>query len=151
MEQTRGLDFGAGFYLTTSETQAVRFSEIVTSRRKSGIATVNVYEFDMESAESTLSFHRFKSADKEWLRFVTANRLNTYKGDAFDMIIGAVANDIVMPTVQGFYSGFISEEVAINTLMTSKLVDQVCLKSDKALSMLCFISSYTIKRGSENG
>ena len=26
IEQTRGLDFGAGFYLTTNETQAVRFS-----------------------------------------------------------------------------------------------------------------------------
>ncbi len=34
--QVRGLDFGAGFYLTTSEPQAARFSEIVVRRRKTG-------------------------------------------------------------------------------------------------------------------
>jgi len=43
IEQTRGLDFGAGFYLTTDQAQAVRFSGIVVKRRKSGVATVNVY------------------------------------------------------------------------------------------------------------
>ena len=47
IEQTRGLDFGAGFYLTTNESQAERFSEIVVRRRKNGIATLSVYEFDM--------------------------------------------------------------------------------------------------------
>lgn len=51
--QTRGLDFGAGFYLTTNEAQAVRFSEIVVNRRKSGVATVSVYDFNMEVAYST--------------------------------------------------------------------------------------------------
>jgi len=45
LPQIRGLDFGAGFHLTTSEGQAMRFSEIVTARRKSGTATVSVYEF----------------------------------------------------------------------------------------------------------
>ena len=35
--RTFGLDFAAGFYLTTSEEQARRFSGIVAKRRKSGI------------------------------------------------------------------------------------------------------------------
>ena len=38
VEQRRGLDFGTGFYLTTNESQAARFSEIVVKRRKSGVA-----------------------------------------------------------------------------------------------------------------
>ena len=50
-----GLDFGAGFYLTTNEEQAVRFSDIVFRRRGNGTPIVSIYEFDMESAEKTLS------------------------------------------------------------------------------------------------
>lgn len=145
--QTRGLDFGAGFYLTTNERQAIRFSEIVINRRKTGIATVSVYEFDMEAAESTLAVRKFASADAEWLRFVTDNRLKTYKGESYDIVIGAVANDAVMPTIQAFLGGFLNEEVTIITLKTSKLVDQVCIKSERALSMLRFIKSFEIKGG----
>ena len=151
MEQARGLDFGAGFYLTTSETQARRFSEIVVNRRKNGTATVSVYEFDMEEAESVLSVRRFKSADSEWLRFVAENRLKTYEGEFFDIVIGAVANDTVMPAIQAFLGGFISEEATLVTLKTSKLVDQVCMKSEKALSLLNFVKSFEVKEGAANG
>ncbi len=151
IEQTRGLDFGAGFYLTTSQAQAARFSEIIVNRRKSGLATVSVYDFDMESAEKTSAVRRFESADAEWLRFVTDNRLKSYQGDIYDIVIGAVANDMVMPTIQAFLGGFINEEAALITLKTSKLVDQVCLKSEKALSMLHFVRAYEIKGGGVNG
>ena len=151
MEQARGLDFGAGFYLTTNETQARRFSEIVVNRRKNGTATVSVYEFDMEEAESVLSVRRFKSADSDWLRFVTENRLKTYEGELFDIVIGAVANDTVMPAIQAFLGGFISEEATLVTLKTSKLVDQVCMKSEKALSLLNFVKSFEVKEGAANG
>ena len=142
LEQTRGLDFGAGFYLTTNETQAARFSEIVTRRRNSGVATVSVYQFDMEAAERELSIRRFDSANADWLCFVTDNRLKTYQGDIYDIVIGAVANDLVMPTIQAFLGGFINEEAALITLKASRLADQVCLKSEKALSLLHFVKSY---------
>lgn len=46
IEQNRFLDFGYGFYTTTNKTQAVGFAEKVTRRRKNGICTVSVYEFD---------------------------------------------------------------------------------------------------------
>ena len=149
--QTRGLDFGAGFYLTTNEAQAARFSEIVVNRRKSGGATVSVYEFDMGTADCTLAVRRFECADGEWLRFVTDNRLMTYEGAVYDVVIGAVANDTVMPTIQAYLGGFINEEAALITLKTSKLVDQVCLKSERALSLLRFVKSFKTKGGSTNG
>ena len=142
IEQTRGLDFGAGFYLTTDEKQAMRFSKIIVNRRKSGLPTVSVYDFEMEAAEISLSVCRFKSADAEWLRFVTDNRLRTYRGNTYDVVIGAVANDTLMPTIQAFLGGFLNEEAAIITLKASKLIDQICLKSDKALSLLRFVKSY---------
>jgi len=147
LEQQRGLDFGMGFYLTTNEIQAMRFSEIVVNRRKSGSPTVSVYQFDMETAEETLVIRKFEGANAQWLRFITDNRLKTYKGDIDDIVIGAVANDKVMPTIQAFLSGFINHEAALITLKTSKLADQVCLKSEKALSLLRFVRSFKTTEG----
>jgi len=151
IEQTRGLDFGAGFYLTTSAAQAERFSEIVVNRRKSGVATVSVYDFDMTAADRTLAVRRFAGAGVEWLRFVIDNRRKTYHGENYDIVIGAVANDTVMPTIQAFLGGFINEEATLLTLKTSKLVDQICLKSERALSLLRFVKSYETKGGQANG
>ncbi|MCL2019383.1 MAG: DUF3990 domain-containing protein [Oscillospiraceae bacterium] len=150
IEQKRGLDFGAGFYLTSREEQAARFSEIVVDRRKSGVETVSVYEFDMETAEKTLNILKFSSADKKWLRFVAENRFKTYTDASYDVVVGAVANDSVMPTIQAFLGGFVNEEATIITLKTSKLFDQWCLKSEKALSLLRFVKSYEIG-GDSNG
>ena len=151
VEQTRGLDFGPGFYLTTNESQAARFSQIVYNRRRSGIASVSVYEFDIETAEKTLVICRFANADVQWLRFVLDNRLKTYNGDTYDIVIGAVANDTVMPTLQAYMNGFLNEEATLITLRTSNLVDQVCLKSEEALSLLRFIVSYDTIEGDGHG
>ena len=147
IEQERGLDFGTGFYLTTNEVQAVRFSEVVVNRRKSGFPTVSIYEFDMETAEKTLTVRTFESANAQWLRFITDNRLKTYKGDTYDIVVGAVANDKVMPTIQAFLSGFINHEAALITLKTSRLADQVCLKSEKALALLRFVRCFKAREG----
>jgi hypothetical protein len=143
--QIRGLDFGAGFYLTTSSSQAERFAEIVVDRREEGVASVSVYEFDMDTAEQDLAIRRFKSADAEWLRFVTNNRLLKYQRDNYDVVIGAVANDKVMPTIQALLGGFLNEEAALGTLKTARLVDQICLKSEKAISLLRFVNAYEVR------
>ena len=151
VEQTRGLDFGAGFYLTSSNSQAARFAAIVAKRQRNGNPVVNSYEFDFDTAGKELSILTFDKPDAEWLRFVTDNRLNVYKGDKYDIVIGAVANDAVMPVLQAFWGGFLNEEAAIVALKTSKLVDQVCLKSEKALSFLGFIKSYTVNEDQPDG
>jgi len=148
LPQTCGLDFGPGFYLTTSEEQAKRFSEIVFNRKKNGLAIVNVFNFDIEEAvEKKLATLKFDNADIEWLRFVTENRLKTYKGTEYDIVKGPVANDTVMPTIQLFLNGFLSEEAAIITLKASKLADQICIKTEKALSLLDFVKSYETGKG----
>jgi hypothetical protein len=138
INQTRGLDFGAGFHLTTSEDQARRFSEIVVTRRKTGSPCVSVYDFDIGSAERNLRIRRFNDAGAEWLRFVADNRLKKYSGEEYDAVIGAVADDAVMPTIQAFLGGFIGEEAALVALKSGKLVDQVCLKTENALALLKF-------------
>jgi hypothetical protein len=144
IEQTRGLDFGSGFYLTTNKAQAERFSEIVFKRKASGSAAINVYEFDMDIAVNTLDIYKFDHADNVWLKFVAENRLRTYNGKIYDLIIGAVANDTVMPTIQLYLNGFINEEAALITLKSSNLADQICLKTEKAISLLKYIEVYYI-------
>lgn len=140
--QSRGLDFGAGFYLTSSEEQAVRFSEIVYNRRKAGLPIVNIYNFDMDVADKTLSILKFDIPDADWLNYVVKNRLKTYQVERHDIIMGAVANDDVMPTIQAYVGGFLNEEAALVTLKTKKLVDQICVKTEKAMSLLNFVRAY---------
>lgn len=71
----RRLDFGTGFYLTTSSEQAQNWSELTVKRKGTGTPTVSIYEFDNQDL-SGLKCLKFSRADKEWLRFVTANRKN---------------------------------------------------------------------------
>ncbi|MDR0881131.1 MAG: DUF3990 domain-containing protein [Candidatus Adiutrix sp.] len=138
IDQTRGLDFGVGFYLTTSEKQAKRFAEIIVNRRKKGLATVSIYEFDMAQAERSLNICRFTETNGEWLEFVKNNRLKQYCGVKYDIVIGAVANDDVLPTIILYINGQLDADLTIGALKTRKLVDQVCLKSEKAISLLKF-------------
>jgi hypothetical protein len=112
----------------------------------------------MEIAEKTMAIRRFASADAQWLGFVRENHLKTYTGDICDLVISAVANDTVMPTIQALLNGFLSEEAALITLKTKKLADQVCLKTEKAISRLSFVRAYNsqgrsfrTKGGTNNG
>ena len=66
----RALDFGAGFYTTSSEDQAIRWAKLQALRRGKGVPTVSVYEFD-DTKTAALSVLRFPSADGDWLRYVT--------------------------------------------------------------------------------
>ena len=140
--QSRGLDFGPGFYTTTSEAQAAQFARIVANRRKSGVPSVSVYECDMRAAEAALAVKKFQHADSEWLKCVVENRLDPGLTTCHDIVMGAVANDTVMPTLQAYMGGFIDEEAALLMLKAKKWVDQVCLKTEAALLLLKFIRAY---------
>lgn len=48
LKSDRKLDFGTGFYLTSSYEQAERWARLTTKRRAEGKQTVTVYEFMMK-------------------------------------------------------------------------------------------------------
>ena len=73
LQTDRRLDFGTGFYLTSSFEQASRWAQLTTQRRGCGKETVSVFLFD-ESIAGALSILRFEKAEREWLEYVTANR-----------------------------------------------------------------------------
>ena len=75
IESDRRLDFGQGFYLTSSYEQAKRWAELTVKRRGTGKEVVSVFEFD-DSSVSDLKILHFTQAQKEWLEYVTMNRKN---------------------------------------------------------------------------
>jgi hypothetical protein len=142
----RALDFGAGFYVTFNQKQAIEFAHkvVIRSQRllsKPGIATVSEYDFDMDTAEKTLKILRFEAADKEWLSFVVDNRRGKNPYNDYDVIIGAVADDNVYAVIGYYEEGAYTEEMAINALKIKKLFMQMVLKTEKALNLLSFVKS----------
>jgi hypothetical protein len=138
----RTLDFGVGFYTTENRSQAAEFADIVMKRRRVETQVVSVYEFDMEQAKKSLETLQFHEPDEDWFKFVCQNRRDAYIGKAYDIVIGAVANDKVYATIGLFESGILSKEQAIESFKVNPLFDQVVLKTEAAIEMLFFKDAF---------
>jgi len=136
--QNRALDFGAGFYTTENKEQAISFADKVFRRRKEGSPTANIYEFNETAAYTVCSLLKFELANEAWLDFVSANRSCGYKGETYELIYGAVANDDVFVIFQLYASGNLTKEETINRLKIKKLYNQMVFSSERALSYLKF-------------
>lgn len=64
------LDFGVGFYTTTSYEQALRWAKIKMRREQVPVGYVSIHDFDLETASGKLDIEKFDAADMAWLRFV---------------------------------------------------------------------------------
>ena len=137
MPMRRMLDFGAAFYLTSDLEQARKWATHTATMRGEGGATVSVYEFD-SAVQPALNILRFEAPDRDWLRFVSANRTGKPVDDRYDIIIGPVANDQAIRTVNDYLNGYFPEDIAIRLLLPQKLKDQYAFKTEAALSRLRF-------------
>lgn len=140
---TRTLDYGAGFYTTTSYDQAYKLVE-----RKLGneerIGYVNEYEWD-EDSKSNLNYLHYDEPNEEWVDFVHNNRtIAGFKHD-FDIVYGPVANDRVYAAFALYEQGFIDKQTLINELKAYKLVDQLLFHTENALKTLKYIGSKEVK------
>ena len=143
LESDRKLDFGTGFYLTSSYEQAEKWAILTAKRRGEGFPIISVFEYE-DNKTSELNIFKFENADIEWLRFVSANRNNQSIRNDYDIIIGPVANDKTMPVISLFFTGLYSEEETIKRLLPQKLQDQFVFKTEKALNQLNYVE--TIKK-----
>lgn len=136
---TRLLDFGYGFYLTSDFKQAKKWAKLTQKRRQQGIATVSMYEISKEQLKN-LKVLYFESANKEWLKFVTQNRSNNIiNNENWDIIIGPVANDNTMPVINLYLNGIYDENEALKRLLPQNLKDQYTFKTEKSLKYLKFL------------
>ena len=139
LESDRRLDFGKGFYLTSSYEQAKRWAELTVKRRGSGKESVSVFEFDKSSA-SDLNILHFTQAQKEWLEYVAMNRKNqTIPDDNYDIVIRPLTNDRTMPVISLYFAEIYNIEETIKRLMPQKLCDQYTFRTEKAIKKLNFL------------
>ena len=144
------LDFGLGFYTTVNEEQAIDFSRKVAARKEVKTQIVSIYDFDDESAMTSLDILRFQAPDRLWLDFVHQNRHGIYTGKTFDLVIGPVANDDVYATLLVYEQGILNTEQTIEALKIKQLYSQYVFKTDKAISFLKYKQFLNIEVNGES-
>ena len=133
LEANRPLDFGTGFYTTTSLQQARRWVKLRMEQQNASVGYINIYEY---TAKKGLHTRRFRSANEAWVDFVHANRtVQDYNHD-FDIVTGPVANDNVYLSFNLYESGIITKRELIRRLKTYKLVDQLLFHTERSLETL---------------
>ena len=135
LKTQRDLDFGKGFYTTSDLEQAEKWARRTAARLEQQQSFVSVYKIDEEKLFS-LRILRFAEPDKDWLRFVVANRKGITSADQWDMICGPVANDQTMPVIDLFLDGMYDEDETIKRLLPQKLKDQYTFKTLEAIRLL---------------
>jgi len=142
-EPNRTLDYGAGFYATTSFEQA---EEWVRRRMREALANkgyVNEYALNTKLLDH-LNCLFFESPTEEWLDFVMKNRTERGFTHDYDVVYGPVANDKVYAAFALYEGGLLSKQNLIAELKTYKLVDQYLFHTPKALETISFIKATEI-------
>ncbi|HIG0361578.1 TPA: DUF3990 domain-containing protein [Clostridium sporogenes] len=141
IKANRTLDFGYGFYTTTSKEQAVKWAKIKSKRENMENGIVTIYEIDDNIfEEDILNTKVFNGASKNWLEFVLDNRMKKGYTHNYDVVKGSVADDRVYACLNAFENKFMDFDTAIKELRTYKLNDQISFHTGKALTYLNFIS-----------
>jgi hypothetical protein len=156
-----GLDFGKGFYVTSSFDQALSYIPSVVKKNirrgklpkdfDTNDGCVSVYKFHINPA---LQIHCFQTADIHWLHFVASNRNSLLFPDyreklsCFDIVGGKIADDRTATILNAYISGDYGEpgtsradSFAIEGLLPERLRDQFCFRTELALSSLAFLRS----------
>lgn len=142
LEPIRTLDYGSGFYTTTSKEQAREW--IVKKARNNNLPKyVNTYEID----ETMLQGFRvlwFNEPSDEWIDFVMRNRQDEMFTHDYDIVYGPVANDRVYVQFALYEQHFISKETLLTELKVYKLVDQMLFHTDRSMKLLHFLNAEEI-------
>lgn len=143
-EPNRTLDFGKGFYLTSSKQQA---EDWVRRRIEVGsylLGYVNEYQAEIDKIDCNLRIKTFDGPSEDWLDFVMSNRRVPGFEHDYDIVIGPVANDRVYTVFALYEGGTISKDILIRELKTYRLVDQYLFHTEQALEYLVFINAFKV-------
>ena len=154
----RSLDFGKGFYLTSSYEQAVSYIPSAVKKNIRGHKLPK--DFKIEDGRLSIfryhlnpkvAVHCFETADLDWLHFIAANRDDTLFQDflnqfrAYDVIGGKVADDSTAATLNSYITGEYgipgserADGFAIEQLLPDRLTDQFCFRTEASLKSLEF-------------
>lgn len=124
LHSREGLDFGKGFYLTSFHEQAVSYA--LRFQRRNQEAWLNIYELNFEPSEWNIRV--FESYDQEWLEYISKCRACQDESD-YDIVIGGVANDKVIRTLDRYFENEITADQALGILKYEKPNIQYCIRS----------------------
>lgn len=149
-EVTKGrtkVDFGQGFYLTSIQSQAEKWSRVIAFRKGPAFKpVVNVFELsDDLFTDANFSIKSFEEYNVEWLEYVVDCRKGGKLQLEYDVVEGGVANDNVIDTVEDFENGRITAEQALGQLIFKKVNHQICIRNQQIIDKyLKFVSSYNL-------
>lgn len=129
-------DFGKGFYTTILQSQSKEWAYRLSLREKK--EKYYVYEY-LFSENEVLKVKRFDSLSKEWLEFIKENRSKGGLQHDYDVVIGPVADDKTMETVQLYIANILTAEEAMERLKYSKANNQISFHTKKSLGYLRLI------------
>ena len=131
------LDFGKGFYITTIYDQAEKYAQRFIRRGKQ--AWINVYE--LNENWDNWSVREFAEYNDEWLDFVANCRAGLEIGN-YDLVIGGIANDRVIVTLDRYFEGTLSKEDTLGLLKYEKPNIQYCIRNNEMIThCLSFVES----------
>lgn len=122
------LDFGKGFYLTTIHEQAVSYGQRFIRRKQE--AWLNTFNFEYEPTEWDVL--KFDSYDQVWLDFISKCRAGEDDTN-YDLVIGGIANDKVIRTLDRYFEHEITADQALGILKYERPNIQYCIRSQKML------------------
>lgn len=122
------IDFGRGFYLTSIKEQAISYAQRFIRRGKD--AWLNIYEFNISTDEWKIL--NFEAYDSDWLDFISQCRAGKDDTD-YDIVIGGIANDRVIQTLDRYFAGELNSEQTLGLLKYEKPNIQYCIRSQKML------------------
>lgn len=143
-EPQHTLDYGKGFYTTTSYQQAESWVKRKMNESKVDTGFVNVYELD-ENILKNYNALLFDKPSEEWVDFVMRNRTEKDFQHNYDIVYGPVANDRVYAAFALYEGGVLDKQELIRELKTYKLVDQYLFHTEIALQSLTFVEAKEIK------
>ena len=142
-ESNRTLDYGQGFYTTSSYEQAEAWVRRRMAEKKTSQGYVCVYELN-EAAMQEMNTLLFDTPTEEWVDFVMLNRTHKDFKHDYDIVYGPVANDRVYAAFALYEGGLINKQILISELKTYKLVDQYLFHTDKSLQTIKFLEAKEI-------
>lgn len=146
----RPLDFGTGFYTTTSYDQATRW---VRNRLEMNpdlpCGYVTAYDFD-EKGFAGAGLRRLDFPNNpispDWFRFIMRNRRERNPEHGYDLVTGPVANDRVYTVITAYEAGFATETEAIERLKPYRLADQYLFHTPAALTFLKAVTTVEVSQ-----
>lgn len=111
----------------------------ILANRESGNPMVSIFCVD-DNELNSLNNLVFDKANAEWLRYIAANRTGkNIDNNKYDVVIGPVANDQAIRTINNYLKGYFSEDIAIQLLLPQKLKDQYSFRTERSLNILKYM------------